>query len=265
MNMPSLMRRWLGFPEPERDREPVGPAPFAVPPDPVRPPWEAAVRASPADPDALRAYGQALSEALDPRGPLVMAMLAGSDGAAEIADEPALLGPLNGAPGVQVTWRAGFWTELKIDRAWEDGTLGALLRAALAHPAALLLERLDVRADTVPAVPDALADSDPLRLTSLVVRATTGQAGSWAAVWPRVQRLRSAEILGDDPQLGDIALPDLEDLRLAGRMDVDALWSLARMYAPSLRRLEVRGLPADAQGMRVLQDRFPFAILDPAG
>lgn len=261
--LPWTLRRWLGLPDPDPTSQPVDPGAWVVPPEPVRPAHEAAVRADPTDRQALRAYAEVLRAALDARADLVLAMLDGQSADGWVADRPSLLGPLAGQAGVSVTWRYGFWQAVRIERTWDDGSVPALVRALLRDPAALVLEELGVFADTAAAVADAIADGDPCPLRRLTVDAGQGQLGTWEAAWPRLQHLEELTLIGFDPQLGVMSVPALRALVVDARLDDDNLRALTLAALPRLESLvlTVDPLPADSR-IAELRARLPGARVD---
>jgi len=249
--LPWTIRRWLGLPDPENDHTPVRAAPVR-PPNPA---WDhslaAAIRADRDAVEPYAAYAQWLSANNDPRG----ALIEGDEAMIE-RHRHHFLGPLARADGVRVTWRLGFWESVVIERDWDAREIPSLVAEALRHPSALVLDRLEVRADCIPDLADRLADGEVLPLRTLHVDARGGLLGAWAAVWSRTPELRRLEMIGNAPSLGDIDLPSLEDLRIDGRLDESSQWSLARMAAPALQRVELTG-ELGPEPAEQLARRFP--------
>ncbi|MEZ4322821.1 MAG: hypothetical protein R3F61_35465 [Myxococcota bacterium] len=257
--LPLTLRRWLGFPDPPDDHAPVEPR-GPLQPRPGGPPnaaWNAelahAILAD-RDSDAPYArYAEWLAQNNDPRSVLIHA----EDPAPLVASDPVhFLGPLAFEEGIEVVWKRGFWSAVAIDREWDAQAVPRLVRDALAHPSALVLDQLDVRADCIPDLADVLADSEVLPLRGLVADARGGMLGAWAAVWARVPRLARLTLVGDGVSLGDLDLPHLTHLEIVGQLTEDAQWSLARMSAPRLKVLRRPSgfLPEPAA---MLAERFP--------
>ena len=249
--LPWTIRRWLGLPDPQTDRTPVRPA-VVRPPNPA---WDhslaAAIRAERDALEPYAAYARWLTANNDPRG----ALIEGDE--AMLGRHPHhFFGPLARADGVRVTWRLGFWESVVIERDWDAREVPALVAEALRHPSALVLDRLEVHADCIPDLADRLADGDVLPLRTLVVDARGGLLGAWAAVWSRMPELRQLEMTGDAPSLGDIDLPSLQKLRIDGRLDESSQWSIARMAAPALQRVEL-GCELGPEPAEQLARRFP--------
>lgn len=257
--LPWTLRRWLGFPDPEPDREGVAAAPTPRPPNMAyHHDLAMAVRASPGDDLAYRAYAAWLCENNDPRGGLIEAMLAGEPAVLE-PHQVLFLGPLAFERGAEVTWSKGFWHTITVNEAWDPGAVPSLLAEALVHPSALVLHTLVVRADAIAALADTLADGPLLPIRTLRVSAEGGSLGTWAAVWARVPGLEVLELAGDNPQLGELAL-DLRELAVGGRLSAEALWSVARMNAPNLERLSLSDLSADSGAARRIRERFSHQL-----
>lgn len=235
--LPWFVKRWLGLVPPAgTEEEPVDPAGF------VRPPNTAydqamveAILASPDDPAAYEAYGAWLADQNDPRGPLVLSMLADEPSG---AIDPLLLGPLPDLDGASVTWRWGFWHRLTLEDPHGD-RVGQVLAEVLAHPSGVVLRELVVTSSHAERVPEGLADGPSLALAHLEVHAEGTLLGAWAAAWSRLQELEHLVLQGASPQLGSLSLPKLRVLEIIGPIDDQAVRDLERASLPSLERLVV--------------------------
>lgn len=233
-----IMQRLLGIQWPPAPPGEVHPEDFVRPPNAAfDQPMAEAIQAAPDNPAPYRVYGTWLAEQNDPRGPLILAMLDGADAVIE-PFAPNFMGPLDGEAGVSVTWRWGFWDTLVIDDPWGE-KVALLLKKALAHPSALVLRELTVNTGRMEQVADLLADGPQLGLRVLTVNAEGSLLGAWAAVWSRVPRLRSLTLLGSGVQIGDLSLPELEQLEIRGPVPDASMNDLRRAHLPKLQRLAV--------------------------
>jgi uncharacterized protein (TIGR02996 family) len=230
------------------------------------------------DPDDVATYlvlADALTEAGDPRGELIIAQ---HHGVAQRERELTArfggeISTLAGVP-VSLDWRLGFVTRMSMDLSSALDDLRGQLGAALGHPCAQLLGGLVVRC-AMHRGPDVIAAIGASRRPGLRALAIDEELGDWdegavdretAAVWaqlPRLEhvRLRSERALFDridHPrvrkmwlEVGPFAerfywdLPALESLDWdphiesdCGTEVFDALWL---QELPALRELTLRG------------------------
>ncbi len=275
--IPWTIRRWLGLADPEPDTAEARPVDAVV-----RPPNSAwnhdlamAVRESPDDDEAIRAYADWLTTNNDPRG----AVMRGERDIGSLVEEhPAMfLGPLafgvGLADGIEVTWRRGFWDSVTVERDPDESDplvepASRIVRELVGHPSALLLRRLVVRAPDIADVADVLADGEVLPLRELYVEvAGGGLLGTWGATWPRIPGLTHLTMRGDAVQVGEMALVQLEHLAITGQIDDAALNDLARLHAPNLASLVIddpRG-PRTGEAVHTLQERFGDRFTQPGG
>lgn len=172
-------------------------------------------------------YAEGRQQKGDPHGELIALQHAitnagpGDDGLRQAASallerhRPALLGGLERLGGVRVTWKNGFLHGIHVSTtadAWEVfGILGEI-------PVARLLDDLQVEAIGRPEVVlDCLLRTglvDTLRSLSL----KGPGLGALPPLYPRLGRLRTLRLDGDDLDIGRPAMPHLESLALVGRI-----------------------------------------------
>lgn len=236
---------------------------------------EAAIVADPGDTDAFLVLADALTEAGDPRGELIVAQHQGvAKRERELCERfGGEISTLAGVPA-QLEWRLGFVWRCSIDlRSELDEPIGQL-GAALGHPCMRLLHGLVVRcamfrgSDTIAAIGARIHPN--LRALALEEK-----IGDWddgrvdrgnAALWPRLPnletlRLRSERALFDridHPRVRRMwlevmpfvdgfrwNLPALESLdwdpHIESDCDTSAVSSLWHQQLPALRELSLRG------------------------
>jgi uncharacterized protein (TIGR02996 family) len=227
----------------------------------------ATIRKQPDDPAAYLVLADLLQTAGDPRGELISVQhaLAAAPGDAKLrraeaallkTHATALLGAdlpkaikafgkqkqrsQKGDRGVALTWRLGFLRHAYVSIADAGDQLVALLAALFASPSAPLLEalRLVVTTESTEPLLRTLAAAPPT-LADLRISSMNGSLRPLAKLWPSLQALRVLHLgQWDSVDLGDLALPGLEDLEIVGLKQADNATLLARAPA-TLRRLHV--------------------------
>lgn len=230
----------MGLAPLEDDDAPVVPEEHVLPPNTAYDqPMARALVESPDDQAAFERYGRWLAEQNDPRGPVILRMLAGEDASEAFDRFPGhFLGPLEEAKGVELDWRWGFWGRVRLSDPWGDDIV-ALLKSVLDHPSALVLQELELHTGRMEPVADLLGDGEVLSLRKLVVDAEGSLLGAWTAVWPRVPDVEEVVLLGANPQIGAMSLPKLRRLEIRGTLSDDALADLRRAHLPALEELIV--------------------------
>jgi len=224
---------------------------------------EAAIDDDPDDPTAYSVYGDWLQRQGELRGEVIaLSLAAEAQRAANPKKKPAaqtalgklltkhaaaLLGPLarlvrdpadTTAP--PFIWRHGFIARAELTAAPERPVapmLGELLR----HPSGRFLRELIVRSDAEGhELALALEASAPRALRELELRCLVDLV-DLDALWQPLARLQRLDLTGRRLELGELDLPDLRRLRLAGaQLSGAAVAAVARAPLPRLERLELR-------------------------
>lgn len=229
--------------------------------DPRNPDLEAALAENPDDDEAYRAYARWLTERGDSQGELISLALDHEQKQATVRAYDQATQRIDAAGFFRPSWRRGF-----IERAvclseyeamnpeqWRHYPSSEDVVQFLQRREARLLRDLDL-VDTQALSPCALLLALPAAppLRRLVI--TTGDAADrMSALWARFPRLRSLSVRC--AALGDLALPELEELTL--RIPVTEAPSLSRARAPKLRELSAHFDFAAGSGPDALASPLP--------
>jgi uncharacterized protein (TIGR02996 family) len=267
----------------------------APPPPPATPDriasLEAAIVADPDDTDSYLVLADALIEAGDPRGELILAQHQGiAKRDRELTERfGGEISTLAGVP-VQLEWRLGFVWRCSVDlRSALDEPVGQL-GSALGHPCMQLLHGLVVRC-AMHRGPDVIAAIGARTHANLRALALEEELGDWddgnvdretAALWPQLPnleslRLRSERALFDRIEHSRVRrmwlevapfaerfkwnLPALESLdwdpHIESECDTSALDALWIQKLPALRDVSLRGYFA-GRGILANPDAIQF-------
>ena len=242
------------------------------------------------DPDDLATYrilADALTDAGQPRGPLIASQLAGGDPMTAAANKKRFLGPLSkylAAPWKTTwTWRAGFIHAAKLgiydptDPA-AKGRVAELVDLLLRHPSGRFLVELSIGEtgtydrDDLEGVVAVVANHAPkslrrLHLGDFVCPSESDisafSIGNVAAVSTLTQ-LTQLVIQGAHIELGELALPALERLEVrTGGLPAEAARAIAAAQLPAIRHLEIWSGSTDDGATVAFEDLRPlFARTD---